>query len=274
MSSDDRARAKMAAERQTVELAKSGGKEVEVQSSAADDQAIEQERKRADEAIAEANRKVALANEAKIKAEEQMTKAKQEAELAEKARKEAEVALAEQQHNDTRSAQETPVSTDEEPSIVEQAPENPSAAEQELREAIKDLEKKLKDSLGKVQSDGLAGQDSSTSAPSSEAEIDGEQAALDDASQEKAFEECRTKLIAAQQLDLLYDLDWKKGRLPFVVVGPAFHDLPFDAREGLADTLNCFLMAGNQKSCINFDLLDHRTTQPVAYYKYCRLRSE
>lgn len=89
--------------------------------------------------------------------------------------------------------------------------------------------------------------------------------------EEKRFEACRAKLIQAQKLDLLYNLEWKKVHAPLVVVGPTFDKLPFDAKEGFADTVNCFLMVG-KKQYINFDLLDYKTNKVVAEYRYGKLR--
>lgn len=88
---------------------------------------------------------------------------------------------------------------------------------------------------------------------------------------EKKFEACRAKLKQAQKLDVVYNMDWKKGQEPLVVVGPTFFKIPFDAKEGFADTVNCFLMVGKDQY-INFDLLDYRTNKVVAEYRYGKLR--
>lgn len=90
------------------------------------------------------------------------------------------------------------------------------------------------------------------------------------AQEEKAdngrFEACRAKLKKAQRLELLNDLSFDGG-LPHVVVGPAFFTAPLTAKQGFADTVNCFLMAGSDNH-INFDLLDYRTGKAVAHYRY------
>lgn len=88
---------------------------------------------------------------------------------------------------------------------------------------------------------------------------------------DKKFEACRAKLKQAQKLDVLYNLDWEKGREPLVVVGPTFFKIPFDAKEGFAKTVNCFLMVGKDQY-INFDLLDYKTNKVVAEYRYGKLR--
>jgi hypothetical protein len=80
----------------------------------------------------------------------------------------------------------------------------------------------------------------------------------------KRFEQCRAKLKKAQKLDLLYDL--KIDPLPRVIVGPTFYSIPLDAKQGFADTVNCFLMTGKNDEYINFDLMDYQTGHVVAEY--------
>ena len=89
------------------------------------------------------------------------------------------------------------------------------------------------------------------------------------AKENKRFEQCKAKLKKAQKLDLLHDLTIDP--LPRVVVGPTFYTIPLDAKRGFADTVNCFLMTG-QDSYINFDLLDYQTGHVVAEYSYGKLR--
>jgi hypothetical protein len=93
-------------------------------------------------------------------------------------------------------------------------------------------------------------------------------AATDD---DKRFYACRDKLKLAQKNDLLYDLQWSGDTPPLVVVGPIFEPLPFDAKQGFADTVNCLLMAGRSGKFINFDLLDWRTHKRVARYQYGKI---
>ena len=88
----------------------------------------------------------------------------------------------------------------------------------------------------------------------------------------KRFEECREKLKKAQQLEVLYDLEWKRA-MPKVVVGPTFYSIPIDAKQGFADTVNCFLMTG-KSNYIDFDLLDWQTGKLVARYSLGRLKMD
>jgi len=80
------------------------------------------------------------------------------------------------------------------------------------------------------------------------------------------FEECRGKLKKAQQLDLLHDLKLDGG-LPTVVVGPTFYTIPFETKQAFADTVNCFVTAGQHK-VTSFDLLDSMTHRTVAHYSF------
>jgi hypothetical protein len=85
-----------------------------------------------------------------------------------------------------------------------------------------------------------------------------------------SFEACREKLKRAQRLNVLTDLDWKPPREPKVVVGPTFFTMPFDAKDGFVQTVNCFLNAGGAKF-VNFDLLDSINHKVVGRYEYGRL---
>jgi hypothetical protein len=86
----------------------------------------------------------------------------------------------------------------------------------------------------------------------------------------ESFENCRQKLIQAQQLDVLADLDWKPPRQPKVVVGPTFFKIPFDAKQGFVETVNCFLVAGQWKF-VNFDLLDQLNHRVIGRWENGRL---
>jgi len=88
----------------------------------------------------------------------------------------------------------------------------------------------------------------------------------------KHFEECREWLKKDQSSGLLYDLEWKKT-LPKVVVGSTFYAIPIDQKQGLADRVNCFLMAG-KSNYIDFDLLDWQTGKRVAQYSLGRLKMD
>ncbi|MER2518605.1 MAG: hypothetical protein ABTR92_19775 [Candidatus Accumulibacter phosphatis] len=83
-------------------------------------------------------------------------------------------------------------------------------------------------------------------------------------------ESCRAKLIQAQKLDVLYDMQWKSPREPRVVVGPTFLKMPIDGKEGFAATVNCFLMAGDTGKCVNFDTLHWQTGKALGRFSNCR----
>lgn len=57
-----------------------------------------------------------------------------------------------------------------------------------------------------------------------------------------------------------------------VVVGPTFFEVPIDAKEGFVETLNCFLLAGKQGECVNFNVLHWQTGKAVGRYSYCRFK--
>lgn len=93
-----------------------------------------------------------------------------------------------------------------------------------------------------------------------------------DAASDSRFETCRQKLIQAQKLEVLYDLDWKLPKEPKVVVGPTFFRMPIDAKEGFADTVNCFLMAGASGKCVNFNVLHWQTGKAAGRFSNCRFK--
>lgn len=88
---------------------------------------------------------------------------------------------------------------------------------------------------------------------------------------ERKLEACRNKLKQAQKLDVLYDLDWKSGREPKVIAGRTFFNMPIDAKEGFAETVNCFLMSGKDQ-CISFNVLHWQTGKAVGRFSNCRLK--
>lgn len=88
---------------------------------------------------------------------------------------------------------------------------------------------------------------------------------------DQALEVCRDRLKKAKQLDLLYDLSWEKGKGPRVLVGPTYHRITIDAKEGFAKTVNCFLVSGSSSQCMNFDLRDSISGKIVGRFKNCRL---
>lgn len=89
---------------------------------------------------------------------------------------------------------------------------------------------------------------------------------------DQQFEKCRSKLIQAQKLGVLQDLSWNGKSSPRVIVGPTFSRMRIDGKEGFAETVNCFLMAGDTKSFINFDVLDGFTGKPIGSYSYGRYK--
>lgn len=92
------------------------------------------------------------------------------------------------------------------------------------------------------------------------------------AAQQAAAEGCRAKLNEARDLGVLHDLDYKPGKTPKVVVGPTFLQLPFEAKEGFAATVNCFLLGGTGGS-IGFDLVEFQNHRVVGTWSYGRFKA-
>ena len=88
---------------------------------------------------------------------------------------------------------------------------------------------------------------------------------------EQKMELCRAKLKRANQLEVLYDLDWKPRKMPQVVAGRTYFTMPFDAKEGFAETVNCFLVGGKDQ-CIDFEIKHWQTGKAVDKWSYCRLK--
>lgn len=87
------------------------------------------------------------------------------------------------------------------------------------------------------------------------------------------FENCRDTLKQAQQIGVLHALDWQKGRMPHVVAGRTYYRLSFDAKEGFAATLNCFLSgADTPRSCVTFEIKHWQTGKATDVYRYCKLK--
>jgi len=87
--------------------------------------------------------------------------------------------------------------------------------------------------------------------------------------EESAFSKYKASaeiLVKAQKLDLLYDLDWRPPKEPKVVVGSGFYKISFGTQENLILTINCFLMAGNDKQFVNFDVLDWKTGKRIGRF--------
>jgi hypothetical protein len=105
------------------------------------------------------------------------------------------------------------------------------------------------------------------------AKVKVDKAGADNASvSDKYFEGCREKLIRAQKLQVLYDMSWKLPAEPRIVAGPTFFQMPIDAKEGFAETVNCFLMAGQKEKFINFDVHDWRTGKPVGRFSFGKFK--
>jgi hypothetical protein len=88
---------------------------------------------------------------------------------------------------------------------------------------------------------------------------------------DKRFEACKASLLKAQQIDVLNNLDWRPPREPQVVVGATFYIMPFDAKKGFVDIVNCFLVSGKSDKHMSFDLLDWQTGKRVGRYVDGRL---
>lgn len=84
------------------------------------------------------------------------------------------------------------------------------------------------------------------------------------------LEACREKLKAAHKLGVLYDMKWVGTRL-HVVAGKTYYNMPFDAKEGFADTINCFAMAGGS-GCLTFEIKHWQTGRATEEYHYCKLK--
>lgn len=84
------------------------------------------------------------------------------------------------------------------------------------------------------------------------------------------LEACRSKLKQAQKLEVLRDLQWKGPKL-HVVAGSTYYQMPFDAKEGFADTVNCFAMAG-KTGCLSFEILHWRSGKATDRYHACKLK--
>jgi hypothetical protein len=96
--------------------------------------------------------------------------------------------------------------------------------------------------------------------------------AFADSQSDAAFAACKTKLQKANELGVLYAFDWKPPKEPYVVVGRTFFGIAMDAKEGFAETLNCFLMAGESGKCVNFDVLHWQTGKAVGRFRNCKLK--
>jgi hypothetical protein len=83
------------------------------------------------------------------------------------------------------------------------------------------------------------------------------------------LEACRSKLIQAHALEVLTDMQWKGSTL-HVVAGRTYYQIPFDAKEGFAETVNCFALAG-KKGCLSFDIKHWMTGKATDRFHMCKL---
>jgi len=84
---------------------------------------------------------------------------------------------------------------------------------------------------------------------------------------------CRKKLKASADLGVLYALDWQKSKPPHVVAGHRYYQMPFDAKEGFADNVSCFLTGKlPPQLCINFEIKHWQTGKATEKYQNCRLK--
>ena len=91
------------------------------------------------------------------------------------------------------------------------------------------------------------------------------------AANDARLEECRAKLKQAQKLEVLQGLEWNAPREPNVTAGPTYYRMPFHAKAGFAETVNCFLMAG-RSGCLSFDVTHWRTGKTTERFSMCKLK--
>jgi len=84
------------------------------------------------------------------------------------------------------------------------------------------------------------------------------------------LESCRTKLKAAQALDLLHNMTFDGGK-PKVWVGRTWDRLPIEAKTDFAQNAACFFLAGQSGEAITYPIFDGMTGKQIATWKYTRL---
>jgi len=92
------------------------------------------------------------------------------------------------------------------------------------------------------------------------------------ADSDAVFNTCKAKLVKAHELGVLYAFDWKPPKEPYVVAGKTFFAIAIDAKEGFAETVSCFLVAGESGKCANFNILHWQTGKAVGRFQNCRLK--
>ena len=85
---------------------------------------------------------------------------------------------------------------------------------------------------------------------------------------------CQKKLKKAQELNMLVNIKVKTGHFD-VTVGPTFYSVPFDAKEGFAETLNCLFNVGEsgpKSLCNDIRFVNWRTGKEDGKYSWCKLK--
>lgn len=94
--------------------------------------------------------------------------------------------------------------------------------------------------------------------------------AIRPANADARLEECRAKLKAAVPLDLITNMSFTDGH-PKLWVGPTWHKITIDAKEGLAREAACFFLAGDETKAIRFPIYDGMTGKEIAAWNYTKL---
>lgn len=84
------------------------------------------------------------------------------------------------------------------------------------------------------------------------------------------LEGCRSKLKQAVEIDLVANMTYDGG-VPKLWIGPTWNTIPFDAKEGLAETAACFFLAGETDRAIAFNIYDGMTNKKIAEWSYTKL---
>lgn len=85
-----------------------------------------------------------------------------------------------------------------------------------------------------------------------------------DQARNRKFEGCRASLKKAHALEVLYDL--QASVPPKVIVGRTFFQIPIDAKQGFAETVNCFLTVGRDDRYMTFEVFDWQTGKAVGRF--------
>lgn len=91
---------------------------------------------------------------------------------------------------------------------------------------------------------------------------------------EARLKTCQAKLKQAQKIDILVGIKVKPGRF-LVTVGQTFYQMPFDAKEGFAENLNCLFNAGDsgpKSLCNEIHFIHWQTGKTDGEYSWCKLK--